>query len=69
VARPVRELKGFQRLHLEPGQSKTVEFKLGKDDLGFWSEDMQFRAEPGRLRVWIAGDSTSGVPAEVTVHK
>ncbi len=68
MARPVRELKGFERIYLKPGQSKIVEFKLEKGELGFWSEDRKFRAEPGRLRVWIASDSTSGIPVAIGIH-
>ena len=47
VSRPVKELKGFQKIHLQPGEKKTVTFALKGDDLAFWTKDMEFKAEPG----------------------
>ena len=44
---PVKELKAFDRITLEPGQSRTVEFELPAEDLAFWGLDMQKRVEPG----------------------
>lgn len=67
VARPVRELKGFARVALAAGESKRVEFTLGRDELAFWNIDMKNVAEPATLQVWIAHDSASGTPAEVTI--
>ncbi len=67
VARPVRELRGFQRVALAPGESKKVEFALTKQELSFWNIDMKNVVEPAALQVWIAPDSTSGTPAEVTI--
>ena len=63
VARPVRELKGFRRLHLKPGEKQTVSFTLSEKDLAFYNEAMQLAAEPGEFDVWIAPDSSTGVPA------
>ena len=67
MARPVRELKGFQRAELAPGQRTHVEFRLGRDELAFWNIALKEVVEPARLQVWIAGDSVSGAPAEVTL--
>lgn len=67
VVRPVRELKGFQRIALAPGASQKVEFTLGRDELKFWNIDMKDVVEPAQLTVWIAPDSTGGTPAEVTI--
>jgi beta-glucosidase len=67
VARPVRELKGFERVHLLPGESRVVEFTLGLKELSFWNIDMKDVAEPASLFVWVAPDSASGVPAEVSI--
>ena len=53
VARPVRELKGFRRVALEPGQTRTVEFALGRDELAFWNIDMEHVVEPGELKIWV----------------
>ncbi len=60
VVRPVRELKGFRRLTLPPGQSQEVEFTLGRDELKFWNIDMKDVVEPAQLTVWVAPDSTQG---------
>jgi beta-glucosidase len=68
VARPVRELKGFQRVTLAPGESRRVEFTLGRDELRFWNIDMKDIVEPAQVTVWIAPDSTGGAPAEFTIH-
>jgi beta-glucosidase len=69
VARPVRELKGYQRVHLAPGESRHVEFKLGRDELAFWNIDMKFVVEPGSLYVWVAPDSASGLPSKVEIQE
>lgn len=68
VARPVRELKGFRRITLSPGQSQRVEFTLGRDELRFWNIDMKNVVEPAEVTVWIAPDSVSGIPAQLTIH-
>jgi beta-glucosidase len=65
VARPVRELKGFQRVHLAPGESRRLEFNLGREELSFWNAEMRYEAEPGSLYVWVAPDCTQGAPAKV----
>lgn len=67
VVRPVRELKGFRRVTLTPGQSEKVEFTLGRDELRFWNIDMKNVVEPAELTVWIAPDSTQGTPAQLTI--
>lgn len=67
VARPVRELKGFRRVSLAPGESTRVEFVLGRDELSFWNAEMKHEVEPSSLYVWIAPDSGSGEPARVDI--
>jgi beta-glucosidase len=67
VARPVRELKGFQKVALGAGESKQVEFKLGREELAFWNIDMKNVVEPAKVQVWIARDSASGTPAEFEI--
>jgi len=57
VTRPVRELKGFRRVHLEPGQTITVDFDLHTDDLSFFGRDMQSVTEAGEFHVWMGGSS------------
>jgi len=57
VTRPVRELKGFQRVRLEPGQSQRVSFTLHTDALAFYNREMALVTEPGMFHVWIGGSS------------
>ena len=57
VTRPVRELKGFRRIELEPGQTETVTFDLHTDDLAFFGRDQQRVVEAGEFRVWVGGSS------------
>jgi beta-glucosidase len=60
LSRPVRELRSFQRIHLKPGETKTVEFNLSTDDLAFYQAGGQLTAEPGAFQLWVAPDSASG---------
>lgn len=60
VARPVRELKGFQRVTLAPGESKRVRFVLTKRDLQFLDVKMKWAIEPTELTVWIAPHAQAG---------
>ncbi|HXZ78707.1 MAG TPA: glycoside hydrolase family 3 N-terminal domain-containing protein [Terriglobales bacterium] len=69
VSRPVRELKGFQKISLGPGESKNVEFRLGKDELSFWNIDMKNVVEPAKLEVWVAPNSAEGSPAVVEISE
>ncbi|HEY5591924.1 MAG TPA: beta-glucosidase BglX [Paludibacter sp.] len=62
LARPVRELKGFKKINLKAGETKTVSFTLNSDQLAFWNADMVKRAEAGEFQVWISTDSQSGKP-------
>ena len=64
VTRPVRELKGFQRIPLEPGESRAVSFQLSADDLAFYGRDMTRMAEPGAFHAWIGGSSTADLRAD-----
>jgi beta-glucosidase len=57
ITRPVRELKGFRRVRIEPGQKVTVAFELHTDDLAFYGRDMQCTVEPGEFHAWIGGSS------------
>jgi beta-glucosidase len=57
VTRPVKELKGFKRIALEPTEAKTVEFKLAPEALGFYNKDMKFIVEPGDFKVMVGRSS------------
>ena len=54
VARPVKELKGFQKVALKAGKSGKVTFELASDDMAFYGIDMQKKAEPGNMKLWVA---------------
>ena len=62
--RPVRELKNFQKILLEPGQSAEVEFTLDRHALAFTGADGVFAAEPGLFDVWATSSSTAGEPVQ-----
>jgi beta-glucosidase len=61
----VRELKGFRRLRLAPGESRRVDFTLGREELSFWNIEMKDVVEPASLYVWVGPDCTQGSPAKV----
>jgi beta-glucosidase len=65
ASRPVRQLKGFERLTLEPGTKQTVHFTLGKDELQFWSPPLKrWVVEPEQFDLWVGGDSTASLHGE-----
>jgi beta-glucosidase len=65
ASRPVRQLKGFERVALEPGAKRTVHFTLGKDELQFWSPtEKRWVVEPEQFDVWLGEDSTAALHAE-----
>lgn len=68
AARPVRELKAFRRVTLDPGETADVVFDLGFDDLAAWSADMTWDAEPRPVQIWIASDSTGADAAPACVQ-
>jgi beta-glucosidase len=63
VTRPIRELRRFRRVSLQPGQRATVRFTLGIDDLAFYDLAIHRVAEPGRFRVFVGGSSAETVDA------
>ncbi len=67
VTRPVKELKGFQKIALEPGQSQTVTFEIPARSLGFHGLDLKYKVEPGEFKVWIGPNSAEGLEGEFQV--
>jgi beta-glucosidase len=57
VEQPVRELKGFARVQLAPGEKKHVEFPLGFDELSFYNAEIKPTVEPTTYRIWVGGNS------------
>lgn len=66
VSRPVKELKGFRRVALQPGESVRVEFPLGRRELEFWTNG-KWVVEPGMFQVWIGPSSAEGLRAAFEV--
>ncbi|SEF46755.1 beta-glucosidase [Algoriphagus boritolerans DSM 17298 = JCM 18970] len=56
--RPIKELKGFQKIHLKSGESKTIEFFLGPEDLGFYDGEGNLLVEPGEFTIMVGGNSS-----------
>jgi beta-glucosidase len=67
VTRPVRELKGFQRVTLAPGEKRRVEFTLTSKELGALDRNMKFVVEPGEFRVYVGNSSDATLSASFTV--
>ena len=57
VTRPVQELKGFDKINLKAGASKTVKFELTDQELGFYDNQRQFIVEPGTFEIMVGGSS------------
>ncbi len=68
VARPVQELKGYQRVVLGPGESRRVEFTIGRAELAIWQRDTTYSVEPAELSVWIAPHAQTGQPVKVALN-
>jgi beta-glucosidase len=69
ASRPVRQLKGFRRVALKPGETQTLKFPLGKDELEFWSPQTKaWVVEPGTFDVWAGEDSTASLHTELVVE-
>jgi len=70
ASRPVRQLEGFKRVALRPGETQTLKFTLGKDELQFWDpQSKKWVVEPSTFDVWAGEDSTAGLHAELTVSE
>lgn len=67
VTRPVRELKGFERITLKPGGRRRVSFTLGPEQLGFINRDMRFVVGPGDFKVFVGSSSVGGLEAQFQV--
>ncbi|MGE5081338.1 MAG: beta-glucosidase BglX [Acidobacteriota bacterium] len=65
ASRPVRQLKGFQRIALAPGEKQTLHFKLGPDELQFWSPvKKEWVVEPEQFDIWVGTDSAANLRGE-----
>jgi beta-glucosidase len=67
-SRPMRELKGFERLTLKPGEMKRVTFQLGPAELGYWSSNARKWAQDAEaFDIWVGADSLASLHADLTV--
>ncbi len=69
VTRPVKELKGFEKIMLKKGESRTVRFTLTDADLAFTRADMSWGSEPGKFKLWIGPSSAKGSEAAFELTK
>jgi len=65
--RPVKELKGFRRVHLNSGETQKVAFTIDTNALGFHGEDMKYVVEPGTFILYVGGDSRADLKTEFQV--
>ncbi|MCA1634613.1 MAG: glycoside hydrolase family 3 C-terminal domain-containing protein [Acidobacteria bacterium] len=69
VTRPVKELKGFERVTLRPGEKRRVQFTLAPEHLGFYDREMRFRVEPGAFTVTVGNSSEGGLTSSFEVFE
>ena len=67
VTRPVKELKGFQKIKLQPGERQVVSFMLPVSDLTFLNAELEPVIEPGEFKVWIGPNSIDGLQGSFEV--
>jgi beta-glucosidase len=68
ASRPVRQLEGFRRVTLNPGETQTLKFTLGKNELQYWNPQTgAWMVEPGAFDVWAGEDSSASLKTELTV--
>ncbi len=67
LTRPVKELKGFKRVRLNPNETKKVTFNLSSNILGFHNSDMKYVVEPGRFNLWVGGNSQADLMTEFEI--
>jgi beta-glucosidase len=68
TTRPLRELKGFEKISLAPGESKTVQFEITPELMGHYNSELKFVVEPGEFIVYVGGDSRTKNAASFTLR-
>jgi beta-glucosidase len=68
ITRPVKELKAFRRVSLQPGATTTVEFTLGKEAFAYWNEQMKYAVEPGEFTIMAGPNSADLKTVTLTVE-
>jgi beta-glucosidase len=69
ISRPLKELKGFEKITLAAGEKRTVVFKLTESDLAYWNADLKHKADPGMFKVFTGGNSRDVKEAEFEMIK
>jgi beta-glucosidase len=67
ISRPVKELKGFEKIKLDVGQSRTVTFRLTEKDLAYWNHELKWKADPGKFKVFVGSNSRETMSGEFEV--
>ena len=67
VTRPVKELKGFKRISLDPGEQQQVRFEVPAHILGFYNLDMVYMVEPGDFKVWVGPNAYEGLESSFSI--
>ena len=67
LIRPIRELRGFQKVTLAPGESRELTFALNASDMAYHTEGSKTIVEAGEFSVWVSPDSTEGIPAKFNI--
>ena len=68
ISQPVRRLRGFERVTLEPGQKRKVTFRLDRSDFGFYDNRGRFVVEPGQIDVYAGNSSKADLKQSFTVR-
>ncbi|WP_417431793.1 beta-glucosidase BglX [Halpernia sp.] len=69
LVRPIKELKGFEKISLKSGETKIVSFTINSKTLEFYTANKKWEVEPGKFDVWIGGDSTTTLKKSFTVSE
>jgi beta-glucosidase len=68
VTRPIKELKGFEKIFLKAGETKTITFQIANKQLSFYRQDLSFGSEPGEFQLFVGGNSRDVKQARVTLR-
>ena len=66
ITRPVKELKGFQRIMIAPGEEKIIEFNIAVEDLKYYNSDLTYGVEPGEFNIWVGPHAAKGLKSSFT---
>ena len=69
ISQPVRRLRDFKRINLDPGESKTVQFTIDRSDVGFYDNSGRFVVEPGKIELYVGNSSKGGRKTTFTVTR